>query len=45
VALATDTETFAALCCGRADARPDGVQVGGDATLGVAVLGHLGFTP
>ena len=45
VALRTDTETFAALCCGRADVSADGVKVEGDAGLGAAVLANLGFTP
>lgn len=45
VAFTADTETFVALCCGRADARPDDVRVDGDAELGARVLADLGFTP
>lgn len=45
VELSADTETFAVLCCGRADARPDDVKIAGDTALGAAVLANLGFTP
>lgn len=45
VGLAADTATFTTLCCGRSDARPEDVQITGDATLARAVLDHIGFTP
>lgn len=45
VSLTTDTETFAVLCCGRTDARPQDVKIEGDAALGAAVVANLGFTP
>ncbi len=45
VSLATDTETFAALCCGRSDASPQNVKVDGNAALGATILANLGFTP
>ena len=36
---------FDALVCGRADARPDAVQIIGDEALGKAVVAGLGFMP
>jgi uncharacterized protein (TIGR03083 family) len=45
LSLTADTETFATLCCGRADARPHDVRVEGDADLATRVLADLGFTP
>jgi hypothetical protein len=45
VAFSADTETFVALCCGRADARPQDVVVKGDTELGARVLAEMGFTP
>jgi uncharacterized protein (TIGR03083 family) len=45
VSLSMNTDTFAVLCCGRADARPQDVKVDGDAALGAALLANLGFTP
>jgi len=45
VAFSADTETFVALCCGRADARPEDVVIQGDVELGARVLAETGFTP
>jgi uncharacterized protein (TIGR03083 family) len=45
VRLTAQSETFMVLCCGRSDARPEDVQVDGDAELAAAILADPGFTP